>query len=81
MVVEQIFIQTILPKNYGSTQKFNGVYCYCKDDVGMTPEDWDKLLHFLKIKYAGRFINFNFTETIKESKNTNRHKFTIYLKP
>lgn len=81
MVANQIFIKTILPKNYYTETKFNGFYCYCKDSAGMTITEFEKIIALLKIKYGKSFTDFNFIDTVTEAKLSNRLHFTIYLKP
>lgn len=81
MGTEQQFIQGLLPKNYVTTKKFNGVYCHCINQDGMPIEFFEKVIHFVKIKYGPRFTDFNYVDTVTEAKLSNRHQFTIYLKP
>ena len=82
MFIEEKFIKGLLPKNYLTTQKFNGIYCYVNNskDV-MSNFEWEKLIKFVEIKYGQRFTDFNFIDTVTEAKLSNRQQFTIYLKP
>lgn len=81
MITEQKFIQGLLPANYYTDIKHNGIYCYCNNDKSITINEWEKMLHTLKIKYGTRFTKFNFIDTVTQAKLTERKQFTIFLKP
>lgn len=81
MVAETKFIQSILPENYSTEMRFNGVFCYCKNSDGMSDEKFDIIRQLTRVKFDKRLIEISHTELLPKDFIKTHMQFTIYLRP